>query len=97
MSDKLPRSKCASFVFPSERVVLINSLALSGSFRINSSALEANAARPSIDAFQTSFNGFSSFICSVTSTVLLPSQLYLVENAASVIWSLHRKISTIAD
>jgi hypothetical protein len=27
---------------------------------------------------------------------LLPSQLYLVENAASVVWSLHRKISTVS-
>jgi hypothetical protein len=53
------------------------------------------AARPFIDAFHTFLNGFSSSIRSVTSTDLLPSQLYLVENAASVVWSLHRKISTV--
>ena len=49
-TDRLPRSKIASFVLPSERVVLINGLALSGRLRINSSAFEANAARPSTDA-----------------------------------------------
>ena len=72
MSDTLPRLKFASFIFPSERLVLMNSLALSGSIRINSTASEANAARPSIDAFHTCLNGFSSFMRSVTSTVLLP-------------------------
>ena len=53
MSDTLPRLKLASLVFPSERLVLMNNLALSGSIRINSTASEANAARPSIDAFRT--------------------------------------------
>jgi hypothetical protein len=75
------------------RVVFMNSLALSGSIRINSTAFEANAARPSMDARHVCVKVFSSLIRSVTSTDLVPSQLYLVENAASVVWSLHRKTS----
>src|SRR5271166_1593072 len=73
MSDTLPRLKFASFVFPSERVVLIISLAASGRFRINSTAFEANAARPSIDAFHSSLNGFSSLMRSVHANRLTAS------------------------
>ena len=72
MADTFPRLKFASFVLPSARLVLTNSLALSGSIRISSTASEANAARPAIDAFHTCLNGLSSFMRSVTSTVLLP-------------------------
>ena len=72
MSDTLPRLKFASFVLRSARLVPMNSLALWGSIRINSTASEANAARPSIDAFHTCLNRLSSFMRSVTSTDLLP-------------------------
>ena len=46
MSDTLPSLKFPSFIFPSERLVLMKSLPLSGSIRINSTAFEAKAARP---------------------------------------------------
>jgi hypothetical protein len=62
-------------IFPSERLALMSSLALSGSDALG--AFEANAVRPSMEACHVCLKGFSSFIPTLMSPDLLPSQLYL--------------------
>ena len=63
--------KRPSFTFPSLlRVVFIDRFPLSGNDSINATASGAKAARPFIDAFQTSLVGVWSLIRSSTSTEL---------------------------
>jgi hypothetical protein len=65
----------------------MNSLALSGSIRINSTAFGANAARPSMDARHVCLKVLSSLIRSVTSTDLPPSQLYFKRSFGCLVFA----------